>query len=381
MCQIVLASDCVSPDWDQIQETWPAEYLPEGEVNSTTAYIKYIIADQNLDLDHVTTAIGLAYPHMHYEYDFRDPNSDCSNYPNPTYCDPTDANYIPTWDEVRAHWDKKISESFAKTLDTEFVSKATINKDCCTHAIEQASAGNNANYNYIPWLDDSDAFIENDFFLISETKYIACTPPRPPCLSYPEDPAYPEPQQPAHPLDIISYSGHDHFAIVKEVDSNGIPTLLEWKYNGSPVYKTVPDPNFPWHAPFMVSQDLPSYPIALMNFKLYRKKPSCWLAPKQCYGDADNRKEGNPIIGYYYVGNYDLTVALAAMDKTLEELMDENGNYLEIEVGGMLVPLIAADFDHQADPNGIRVTQKDFDILEKYYKRPAVPSVCLCECQ
>ncbi len=41
-------------------------------------------------------------------------------------------------------------------------------------------------------------------------------------------------------------------------------------------------------------------------------KPICWCYPRQCYGDADGLKQGNPLGGYYYVGPDDLAIIVPA---------------------------------------------------------------------
>ncbi len=40
--------------------------------------------------------------------------------------------------------------------------------------------------------------------------------------------------------------------------------------------------------------------------------PDCWCYPRQCHGDADGLKEGNPIAGYWHVGTPDLAYVIDA---------------------------------------------------------------------
>lgn len=92
--------------------------------------------------------------------------------------------------------------------------------------------------------------------------------------------------------------------------------------------------------------------------------PDCWCAsinPRQCHGDADNASQGK---NNYWVSTYDADVLYAALNKAYPDMVDANGVHLTVNVGGVDVPLICADFDHQSQgKNSYRVSTYDADIL------------------
>ncbi len=86
-----------------------------------------------------------------------------------------------------------------------------------------------------------------------------------------------------------------------------------------------------------------------------------WECPTQCSGDADCLQEGIPMTGFYWVGDQDLSILIAAMDTIIG-----NPNYDP-----------RADFNRDGSVN-----QDDYDILIMYYKvkdppqGPGIPDNC-----
>ena len=87
----------------------------------------------------------------------------------------------------------------------------------------------------------------------------------------------------------------------------------------------------------------------------------CWDNPRQCHGDIDGEMEGNPFIGYYYVGNNDLSTLTGSFGLSYG---DPGYNP-------------CADFNHDGTVN-----QDDSDIFNIWYKvkeepkGPGVPADC-----
>jgi hypothetical protein len=102
--------------------------------------------------------------------------------------------------------------------------------------------------------------------------------------------------------------------------------------------------------------------------------PTCWCYQRQCHGDGDGLKEGDPKGGYFYVGAGDLGLLLSAW-KVLEPAVAPTPS----GPGITSVPNGAcADFDHvqEGDPKGgyFRVGAGDLGILLANWKilEPAV---------
>ncbi len=93
-------------------------------------------------------------------------------------------------------------------------------------------------------------------------------------------------------------------------------------------------------------------------------KPPCWCYPRQCHGDADNRKEGNDNAGYSYCHFDDLNLLLSAWNI-------KEPNYGDPYPGGSGIAWpdtnICADFDHKAEGSTksgyYRVHFNDLNIL------------------
>ena len=106
--------------------------------------------------------------------------------------------------------------------------------------------------------------------------------------------------------------------------------------------------------------------------------PDCWCYPRQCHGDADGEKQGNPVVGYTYVSTDDLIVLADAWQiKDPPQGPGLSGNQ------------ICADFDHakQGSPvtGYMRVSTDDLIILANNWqimeppKGPGILPDCL-EC-
>lgn len=111
---------------------------------------------------------------------------------------------------------------------------------------------------------------------------------------------------------------------------------------------------------------------------VYVGKPDCWCYPRQCHGDTDDAMEGNPLTGFYYVGNRDLNLLITAWKVSRPPMGPGIGS----------VPNgICADFDHREEGSpmvGIyRVGFSDLNILATYWKikepplGPGIPPDCL----
>ena len=107
-------------------------------------------------------------------------------------------------------------------------------------------------------------------------------------------------------------------------------------------------------------------------------KPECWCYARQCHGDADGKKQGNPFTGYEYVGGDDLLVLIAAWQ--VKE--DPKGpGILSVEDG------ICADFNHDRQGNPFtgyeRVGGDDLNVLigswqvKEDPKGPGIPPDCV----
>ena len=104
-------------------------------------------------------------------------------------------------------------------------------------------------------------------------------------------------------------------------------------------------------------------------------KPECWCNPRQCHGDANNRKEYND--GWYYVGDLDLEILQAGW--RVKEPPKGSG-ILSVPNG------ICADFNHTKEGSKFvgwyRVGVGDLTILSQYWlvkeppKGSGVPADC-----
>ncbi len=87
-------------------------------------------------------------------------------------------------------------------------------------------------------------------------------------------------------------------------------------------------------------------------------KPACWCYPRQCHGDADGKAEGGAATGFYYVGNDDMQILVAAW-KVKEP---PHGPGISTIPNG-----ICADFAHDkegsAETGFYRVGQSDLNIM------------------
>jgi hypothetical protein len=107
-------------------------------------------------------------------------------------------------------------------------------------------------------------------------------------------------------------------------------------------------------------------------------KPECWCYARQCHGDADGKKQGNPFTGYEYVGGDDLLVLIAGWQ--VKE-PDKGPGILSVENG------ICADFNHAQQGNPFtgyeRVGGDDLNVLIAHWqvkepdKGPGVPPDCV----
>ena len=95
-------------------------------------------------------------------------------------------------------------------------------------------------------------------------------------------------------------------------------------------------------------------------------KPVCWAYPRQCHGDTDGVKEGNAKTGFYYVGDQDLNVLVAAFEVKEPPF----GPGIAVIKNG-----ICADFDRHRDGSDktgfYRVGTADLNILMANWKEAA----------
>jgi hypothetical protein len=110
-------------------------------------------------------------------------------------------------------------------------------------------------------------------------------------------------------------------------------------------------------------------------------KPECWCYPRQCHGDANGKKQGSFIAGYWYVGSDDLDImSLGWMVKE----PPHGPGILGLELNG--VPVACADFAHDKQGNVImyswRIGSNDLDEMSLYWlvkeppKGPGTPADC-----
>ncbi|MHC4620232.1 MAG: right-handed parallel beta-helix repeat-containing protein [Planctomycetota bacterium] len=99
-------------------------------------------------------------------------------------------------------------------------------------------------------------------------------------------------------------------------------------------------------------------------------KPMSWCYPRQCHGDADGLKEGNPKSGYFHVWANDLNMLVAGWKQPYSGDPDVD-------------PWIAADFDHAEEGNPkdgyYRVWAGDLNILNANWKSNPDPNCLECE--
>lgn len=105
-------------------------------------------------------------------------------------------------------------------------------------------------------------------------------------------------------------------------------------------------------------------------------KPDCWCYARQCYGDADGKKQGSAYAGYEYVGTDDLAILINAWKiKEPDKGPGLSGNQ------------ICADFDHAKQGSAYagyeRVGTNDLAVLIDSWKvkepdkGPGVPGDCV----
>jgi len=110
--------------------------------------------------------------------------------------------------------------------------------------------------------------------------------------------------------------------------------------------------------------------------------PECWCYTRQCHGDADGKKTGGPVTGYYYVSTIDLQVLAAAWQ--VKEVPKGLG-IATVEYAG--IKGACADFDHSRVGSPVtgyyHVSTADLQILAGYWqvkeptKGPGTPADCL----
>jgi hypothetical protein len=86
-----------------------------------------------------------------------------------------------------------------------------------------------------------------------------------------------------------------------------------------------------------VSDCLPNT-VSYYNTWSAQNKPDCWCYPRQCYGDADGKKEGSAKTGYFWAHFQDLNVLLAAWNQK-----GTTTTYI------LAKPHICADFAHDVE--------------------------------
>jgi len=127
----------------------------------------------------------------------------------------------------------------------------------------------------------------------------------------------------------------------------------------------------------------PSFPMYCINLahplfcEWYKvESPACWCCPRQCHGDADCKKHGNPLGGHYWVGPPDLNILIDAW-----KILDPPKG------PGLSGNQICADFDHARQGSALagymRVGTNDLNALAAYWIikeppcGPGVPPDCL----
>jgi len=111
-------------------------------------------------------------------------------------------------------------------------------------------------------------------------------------------------------------------------------------------------------------------------------RPDCWCYPRQCHGDTDNKTEGGPKTGYYYVHFNDLNVLLAGWnvrEPALPPIPSGPGIVTCTAPSG--VPCVCADFKHDQEGGAktgyYRVHFNDLNILIASWNilEPAPPPI------
>jgi len=109
-------------------------------------------------------------------------------------------------------------------------------------------------------------------------------------------------------------------------------------------------------------------------------KPNCWCYARQCYGDADGKKEGGTKTGYFYVHFTDLNVLLAGWNvKEPATPPTPSGPGIVTVTAPNGIPAVCADFKHDQEGGTktgyFRVHFSDLNTLIANWniKEPATP--------
>jgi hypothetical protein len=97
------------------------------------------------------------------------------------------------------------------------------------------------------------------------------------------------------------------------------------------------------------------------------ERPECWCYPRQCHGDADGKKEGSFLAGYWYVGEDDLDIM--SLGWLVKDTENGGRGILDLEVGG--VPVACADYTHSQEGSFLagywRIGEDDLDEMSLYW--------------
>ena len=98
-------------------------------------------------------------------------------------------------------------------------------------------------------------------------------------------------------------------------------------------------------------------------------RPDSWCNVRQCHGDADGSQDGDPKLGYWWVGSSDLNILISGW---------KDQSYVD----PVTDPWIDADFSHDEDGDPKlgywRVGASDLNIIIAYWKlQTGVPTDCL----